>query len=103
MRRLSPLTSLGIGRASLEDKVQSEVHQAWLEYGPCEDTVRRILYDTRSVLTDMGVEFGIAESLDVLPEFFSSGTLTDLQQYQGAVGFYSPGHCKSRASSTLLT
>ena len=64
------MNSLGVGRVSLEDKVACNIHQAWLEYGPSEDSLRALFIDARAVLTDMGVEFGIANAHDVLPEFF---------------------------------
>ena len=70
VRRKLPLNSLGVGRVSLEDKVLCSIHQAWLEYGPSEESLRALFMDTRAVLTDMGVEFGIANASDVLPEFF---------------------------------
>ena len=70
VRRKAPLNTLGIGRVSLEDKLASVLHQAWLEYGPAEGSIRSLVNGTMGALTDMGVEFGIGDAKDIIPEFF---------------------------------
>ena len=62
--RRMPIVVLGHGRCGLADKVQASQHQTWLEYGPSLERVRQANYDVRQVLTDMGVEVGIADYAD---------------------------------------
>ncbi len=64
-RRL-PICGLGQGRTSLEDKVACLVHQLWLEYGPDASSIRGACRSVRCCLSDMGVEFGIADYPDVV-------------------------------------
>ena len=66
--RLMPLCTLGQGRAALQDKVSALVHQTWCEYGPNVEDVRTACCSVRQVLTDMGVEFGIANYPDVVSQ-----------------------------------
>jgi len=63
-----PLSMLGHSRASLADKVQSHVHQIWLDYGPSVQQVRQANLDVRQCLSDMGTEWGISEFADVVPQ-----------------------------------
>ena len=66
--RLMPLSVLGHCRQGLAEKTQALLHQTWLEYGPSLRAVRRANGAVRVVLTDMGVEFGVSEVWDVVPE-----------------------------------
>ncbi len=69
LRRL-PMSCLGQGRAGLVDKVFAQIHQTWLEYGPGHDNVTTACWSVRQVLTDMGVEFGIADAPNLVPAYF---------------------------------
>ena len=66
--RLLPLRTLGQGKTVLQDKIAAHIHQTWLEYGPRIEDVRVALGSVRQVLTDMGVEFGMANYPDVVSE-----------------------------------
>jgi len=66
--RLLPLCVLGCGRMGLAEKVQTHIHQVWLEYGPSAAAVRSANLDVRQCLSDMGTEFGIADARDVVAE-----------------------------------
>ena len=59
LARMSPLVTLGSGRAGLDDKVAAHIHQVFLEYGPSAGHVAAACSDVRQVMSDMGVEFGI--------------------------------------------
>ncbi|MFM7989293.1 MAG: hypothetical protein ACKPKO_59265, partial [Candidatus Fonsibacter sp.] len=63
-RRL-PWVTLGHGRTTLFDKLQSHFHQVWLEYGPGVESVERASSAVRQCLSDMGTEFGLADAADV--------------------------------------
>lgn len=65
--RLLPISTLGHGRAALEDKVAAHVHQVWCEYGPSVSDVQEANADVRQVLTDMGTELGLANHPDAVP------------------------------------
>ena len=67
--RVLPISTLGQGRTDLRNKVHALVHQTWLEYGPDAGSLRSANADVRQVLTDMGVEFGLADHADVVDEF----------------------------------
>ena len=58
--RTLPLVTLGSGGSGLDDKVASHVHQVFLEYGQSVGHVLVACNDVRQVLSDMGIEFGIA-------------------------------------------
>ena len=64
--RIMPVSTLGHGFCDLPNKVDSVVHQTFLEYGPAEDSVRSACDDVRQILSDMGVEFAIADCKDVI-------------------------------------
>ena len=64
--RMLPIATLGQGKTSLSDKVEAHVHQTWCDYGPSVASVRVACHSVRQVLTDMGVEFGLADVPDVL-------------------------------------
>ena len=66
--RILPLCVLGFGRMGLAEKLQTHVHQVWLEYGPAVDDVRSANLDVRQCLSDMGTEFAIADANDVVAE-----------------------------------
>ena len=68
-RRL-PAATLGQGRASLSDKVSAHCHQVWLEYGPHLRSVQSANADVRGVISDMGVESGIGDYVDVLDRMY---------------------------------
>ena len=65
VRRL-PLTTLGVGRMGVADKLQALAHQTWLDYGPSVAGVRMANADVRQCLSDMGVEAQLVDCLDVL-------------------------------------
>ena len=65
-KRLLPLHTLGACRLGLADKIQTHLHQVWLEYGPRVDDVRIANADVRQCLTDMGTEIGIADAKDTV-------------------------------------
>jgi hypothetical protein len=48
------------------------VHQTWLEYGPTAASLRRANADVRQCLSDMGVEFGIANYPDIVDDYLES-------------------------------
>ena len=62
--RVLPLSTLGCGRMGLADKVQTHVHQVWLEYGPSLRSVRAANLDVRQCLSDMGTELAIGDASD---------------------------------------
>ena len=64
--RMLPLATLGQGRTALADKVAALIHQLWCENGPSQSSVRHACQDVRQILTDMGVEFGLANYPDVI-------------------------------------
>ena len=64
--RILPLATLGQGRTALSDKAVAHIHQTWCEYGPERSAVRTACSNVRQVLSDMGVEFGIANYVDVI-------------------------------------
>ena len=66
--RSLPLATLGQGKTALSDKVAAHVHQTWCDYGPDRASVRTAFADVRQVLTDMGVEFGMANYHDVVDD-----------------------------------
>ena len=87
--RLMPLSVLGHCRQGLAEKTQALLHQTWLEYGPSLRAVRRANRAVRVVLTDMGVEFGVSEVWDVVPEAVGrAGPLAAMgpQENEGAGG-----------------
>ena len=63
-----PLCVLGTGRQGLAEKTQAHLHQTWLEYGPKMADVRRACAAVVTVLTDLGVEAGVVDALDVVEE-----------------------------------
>ncbi len=66
LQRLMPLCVLGSGRMGLAEKVQTHVHQVWLEYGPSVQDVRSANRNVRQCLSDMGHELDIADARDVV-------------------------------------
>ena len=54
--RVLLLSTLGCGRMGFADKVQTHVHQVWLEYGPSVRNVQAANLDVRQCLSDMGTE-----------------------------------------------
>jgi len=66
--RVLPLCVLGCGRMGLAEKVQTHIHQVWLDYGPSVADVRSANLDVRQCLSDMGTEIGIADARDVVAE-----------------------------------
>jgi len=68
--RLLPVSTLGHGRTDLKSKLHAVMHQTFLEYGSGEESVRAANSDVRQILTDMGVEFAIADSKDVLASYY---------------------------------
>ena len=80
--RRFPLTTLGVGKASVADKTQALLHQIFLECGPSISNMRKMLDSVRQCLSDMGTEFQIANSRDCLPQIYkdseaASGTSPD--------------------------
>ena len=55
---------MGQGKSGLEDKLAAQVHPSWCEYGHDTEDVRTAIGHVRQVLTDMGVEFGMANLSD---------------------------------------
>ena len=91
--RLLPLATLGQGKTALPDKVAAHIHQTWCEYGPNEDDVRTAFSDVRQVLTDMGVEFGMANYHDVISDCLRPAgqrCATHAASASGASGFLFP-------------
>lgn len=66
IQRRLPLATLGQGRAGLPDKVQSHVHQTWLDYGHSPEALRNAFEDVRQCLSDMGTEWGIGGYADIV-------------------------------------
>ena len=48
------------------------MHQTWLEYGPSAANLREANADVRQCLSDMGVEFGIANYPDIVDDYLES-------------------------------
>jgi len=63
------LTCLGSGHQALPDKVMRVLWVLWLRAGPSLQMVRLFLYRTRILVSDMGVESGIADAPDYLHIF----------------------------------
>ena len=61
-----PLVTLGVGKAGLQDKVASHIHQVFLDYGPSIGHVRAACCDVRQVMSDMGTELGISNFGDCI-------------------------------------
>ena len=74
LQRKLPVVILGNSRLGLAEKSQAYVHQAWLEYGPGVDSVRRANCDVRAVLTDMGTELGICDIKDIVDRSVGSSS-----------------------------
>ena len=66
--RLLPLCVLGHGRMGSAEKVQTHIHQVWLDYGPAASDVRTANLDVRQCLSDMGTEFAICDAADVVAQ-----------------------------------
>ena len=66
-RRL-PVSVLGHGRCGLAEKVQANVHQTWLEYGPSVAQVCAANADVRQILSDMGTESAIVDYPNVVAQ-----------------------------------
>ena len=64
--RRMPVSVLGHGHCGLPDKVQTTVHQTWLDYGPSLSQTRAANADVRQIVSDMGTELAIADYPDVL-------------------------------------
>ena len=89
---LHPLATLGVGCASASDKLQALVHQYWLQYGPDLGVLRSVFHNVRSVLTDMGVEMGIANARDCLTDIFPKAPV-QLPIHGGCTLHGHPGPC----------
>ncbi len=46
-------------------KTEAHIHQTWLEYGPSATAAA----DVRQCLSDLGTEFGIVNSMDVVEQY----------------------------------
>ena len=66
------MTYLGYGFMKLEDKIFSLLWALFLEIGSDPLMMRWRLACIRGFCTDMGVECGIADAPDLLPEFLSA-------------------------------
>ena len=66
---LCPLAILASGHQSLVDKLYTLIHQLWLQFGPGVASVQRACEEVRAVVTDMGVEFGLAGARMCLKEY----------------------------------
>ena len=97
IRRL-PLSVLGHGRCSLADKVQTHVHQTWLDYGPSVLQVHQAMLDVRQCLSDMGTEIGVADYPDVVEL-----SLTGLNRVNNRAGAPSESKSSVRAASKPST
>ena len=64
-----PISVLGHGRTALADKIQANVHQTFLDYGPSIAQVRLANLDVRQVISDMGTEIAICDHPDVVENF----------------------------------
>ena len=89
VRRL-PVVVLGHGKCGLADRVQASQHQTWLEYGPTQERVRQANYDTRQVLTDMGIEAAIADYGDATKVIFEDISPLGSDSQEDAVGWLFP-------------
>ena len=78
--RVLPLNTLGCGRMGLADKVQTHVHQVWLEYGPSVRNVRAANLDVRQCLSDMGTELGIGDASDCVSACVGQSTAGQLSE-----------------------
>ncbi len=63
--RRCPLAALGQGRASLSDKAHAHANQVWLEYGGSIAAYIESNLDVRGVISDMGVECGVGDYVDI--------------------------------------
>ena len=52
----------------LGEKTQGHVHQVWVEFGPSAEDVRAANLDCRACLSDMGTEFSIGDTSDVVDQ-----------------------------------
>ena len=81
--RVLPLCTLGCGRMGLADKVQTHLHQVWLEYGPSIRSVRAANLDVRQCLSDMGTELAIGDALDCVPACVGQSEASSAVDSQG--------------------
>ena len=65
IRRL-PLVQLGHAHLGVADKAQALMHQVWLDYGPAAVDIEKANNVCRQNLSDMGHEFDIADSRNIL-------------------------------------
>ena len=70
--RKLPVTYLGFGHMALADKVFGILWAIFLESGPDATLIRFRLERVRGWCTDQGVERGVADVEDLLPEFFAA-------------------------------
>jgi len=70
--RRCPLAALGQGRAALSDKAHAHANQVWLEYGGSIAAYMESNLDVRGVISDMGVECGIGDYVDISNDAFAN-------------------------------
>ena len=70
--RMAPCTFLAVGQLGLKQKVFAFLWALWLEVGPSQALFRWKLSHIVGFTTDRGVEKGIADVCDVLPEFLAT-------------------------------
>ena len=68
--RLLPVSTLGHGFTDFRSKVHATMHGTFLDYGPSEASMRAANADVRQILSDMGVEFGLANGKDCIGQYF---------------------------------
>ena len=80
IQRHMPMTCLAHARTRLANKVWSQQHQTFLDYGPAIPSIRSANCDVRQSLSDMGVEFGIADYPDTVDMQFGHGKPEDVDK-----------------------
>ena len=70
--RQAPTVFLGIGMLSLKHKVFAFLWAIWLEVGPNQSRMRWKCNQICGLTTDRGIEIGICDSPDVLPDFLQA-------------------------------
>ena len=95
--RMLPLVTLGVGKAGLNDKVASHIHQVFLDYGPSVGHVRAACSDVRQVMSDMGTELGISNFGDCIGQ-----VLGDQLEWSGQAVTWSVPEAFAENSASFL-
>ena len=71
-RRLLPMVALQRCFLDAGGKLIALLWQLWLMTGPEPEQLRRLLASTRAIVTDCGVERLLADTMDIVPDFFQT-------------------------------